>query len=57
MVFRQPLEFSSRYGEPPARYSGNLLDIIDDILISGESESAHLEVLEEVQKRLFKSGL
>ena len=30
---------------------------IDDILISGESESAHLEVLEEVLKRLFKSGL
>ena len=31
--------------------------LLDDILISGESESAHLEVLEEVQKRLFKSGL
>ena len=30
---------------------------IDDILISGESESAHLEVLEEVLKRLSKSGL
>ena len=29
---------------------------IDDILISGEPESAHLEVLEEVLKRLSKSG-
>ena len=30
---------------------------LDDILISGEPESAHLEALEEVLKRLSKSGL
>ena len=33
-----------------------LLGYIDDILNLGESESAHLEVLEEVLKRLSKSG-
>ena len=47
---------SEGYGRSPAKIP-HVTVYIDNILISGETEAAHLQTLEEVLKQLAKAGL